>query len=81
MIMLAVNIPLLVVGFYNLGRFNFLVHTLYVVLIYSFGADLMTGWLPASGITDDLLLNAIYGGVLGGIGSGFHFHFHFHFRL
>jgi uncharacterized membrane-anchored protein YitT (DUF2179 family) len=70
MIMLAVNIPLLVVGFYNLGRFNFLVHTLYVVLIYSFGADLMTGWLPASGITDDLLLNAIYGGVLGGIGSG-----------
>lgn len=30
----------------------------------------MAGWLPASGITDDLLLNAIYGGVVGGIGSG-----------
>ena len=70
LIMLAVNIPLLVLGFYNLGRFNFLIHTLFVVLVYSFGADLMTGWLPASGITDDLLLNAIYGGVLGGIGSG-----------
>jgi uncharacterized membrane-anchored protein YitT (DUF2179 family) len=70
LIMLAVNIPLLVIGFFNLGRFNFLIHTLFVVLVYSFGADLMTGWLPASGITDDLLLNAIYGGVLGGIGSG-----------
>jgi uncharacterized membrane-anchored protein YitT (DUF2179 family) len=69
-IMLVFNIPLLVLGFYNLGRFNFLIHTSYVVLIYSFGADLMTRWLPASGITDDLLLNAIYGGVLGGIGSG-----------
>ena len=68
--MLAFNIPLLVLGFYYLGRFNFLIHTLFVVLIYSFGADLMTGWLPANGITDDLLLNAIYGGVLGGIGSG-----------
>ena len=70
LIMLVLNIPLLVLGFYYLGRFNFLIHTSYVVLVYSFGADLMAGWLPAGGITDDLLLNAIYGGVLGGIGSG-----------
>jgi uncharacterized membrane-anchored protein YitT (DUF2179 family) len=70
LIMLVFNIPLLVLGFFNLGRFNFLIHTSYVVLVYSFGADLMVSWLPASGITDDLLLNAIYGGVVGGIGSG-----------
>ncbi len=70
LIMLVFNIPLVVLGFYYLGRFNFLIHTLYVVIVYSFGADLMTGWLPANGITDDLLLNAIYGGVLGGIGGG-----------
>lgn len=68
--MLLFNIPLLVLGFFYLGRYNFLIHTLIVVLVYSFGADLLAGWLPASGITDDLLLNAIYGGVLGGIGSG-----------
>ncbi len=70
LIMLAFNIPLLILGFYNLGRFNFLIHTLFVVLLYSFGTDLLTGWLPTGGITDDLLLNAIFGGVLGGIGSG-----------
>jgi uncharacterized membrane-anchored protein YitT (DUF2179 family) len=70
LVMLAFNIPLLVLGFYNLGRFNFLIHTLYVVLLYSFGADLMAAWMPTSGITDDLLLNAIYGGVFGGIGTG-----------
>jgi uncharacterized membrane-anchored protein YitT (DUF2179 family) len=68
--MLIFNIPLVILGFFYLGRYNFLIHTLTVVLIYSFGADLLAGWLPASGITDDLLLNAIYGGVLGGIGSG-----------
>lgn len=68
--MLIFNVPLLVLGFFNLGRYNFLIHTLIVVLVYSFGADLLAGWLPARGITDDLLLNAIYGGVLGGIGSG-----------
>jgi uncharacterized membrane-anchored protein YitT (DUF2179 family) len=70
LIMLVFNIPLVVLGFYYLGRFNFLIHTLYVVIVYSLGTELMTGWLPASGITDDLLLNAIYGGVLGGIGGG-----------
>ena len=70
MIMLVINIPLLVLGFYQLGRFNFLVYTAYVVLVYSLAADLMVTWMPADGITDDLLLNALYGGVLGGIGGG-----------
>ena len=70
LIMLVFNIPLLVLGFYKLGRFNFLIHTSYVVLLYSIGTDLMIGWISTSGITDDLLLNAIYGGVLGGIGTG-----------
>jgi uncharacterized membrane-anchored protein YitT (DUF2179 family) len=70
LIMLALNIPLLVLGFYNLGRFNFLINTLYVVLVYSICADLAAAWLPQHGITDDLLLNTIFGGVVGGIGSG-----------
>ena len=34
LIMLVLNIPLLVLGFYNLGRFNFLINTSYVVLVY-----------------------------------------------
>jgi uncharacterized membrane-anchored protein YitT (DUF2179 family) len=32
--------------------------------------DLLVQWLPAEGLTDDLLLAALYGGVVGGIGSG-----------
>ncbi|GAB4533377.1 MAG: YitT family protein [Anaerolineae bacterium] len=70
LIMLVLNIPLVILGFYHLGRFRFLVRTLYVVLIYSLGVDLLVRWLPPAGITDDLLLNALYGGVLGGLGYG-----------
>jgi len=70
LMMLILNVPLLAVGFRYLGRFHFLVRTLYVVLLYSLGVDLLAGLLPAEGITDDLMLNALYGGVVGGIGTG-----------
>jgi uncharacterized membrane-anchored protein YitT (DUF2179 family) len=69
LLMLILNIPMLVLGFYQLGRFNFLVRTLYTVLIYNLGVDFFANILPA-GITDDLLLNALYGGILGGVGTG-----------
>ncbi|MBU1662588.1 MAG: YitT family protein, partial [Chloroflexi bacterium] len=69
LLMLALNVPMIVLGFYRLGRFNFLVRTLYTVLIYNLGVDYFASILP-TGITDDLLLNALCGGVLGGIGTG-----------
>jgi len=69
LLMLILNIPMLILGFFHLGRFNFLLRTLYVVLLYNLGIDFFAEWLP-TGITDDLLLNALYGGVLGGIGTG-----------
>ena len=68
--MLVLNIPLLALGFQHLGRFRFLSRTLYAVLLYNLGADLLHRWLPADGLTDDLLLNALFGGVVAGIGSG-----------
>lgn len=69
LLMLILNIPMLVLGFFQLGRFNFLVRTLYTVLIYNLGIDFFANILP-TGITDDLLLNALYGGILGGVGTG-----------
>ena len=68
--MLILNIPLLALGFRHLGRYNFLVRTLYVVILYNLGVDVLARWLPAQGLTDDLMLNALYGGVLGGLGTG-----------
>lgn len=68
--MLVLNIPMVVLGFFNLGRFHFLIRTAFVVIVYNLGVDLLAGWLPAAGITSDPLLNALYGGVVGGIGTG-----------
>ncbi len=68
--LLALAIPLLFVGFQYLGRFNFLLRTLYVTVVYTFGVDILTWWLPAEGVTTDPLLNALFGGVLGGIATG-----------
>jgi uncharacterized membrane-anchored protein YitT (DUF2179 family) len=67
--MLILTLPMLVVGFFYLGRFRFLVRAFYVTLIYSLGADGLAIVLPA-GVTKDLLLNALYGGITGGIGIG-----------
>jgi uncharacterized membrane-anchored protein YitT (DUF2179 family) len=68
--MLVLNIPMVILGFFNLGRFHFLIRTAFVVILYNLGVDLLARWLPAAGITADPLLNALYGGVVGGIGTG-----------
>ena len=70
LMMLAMNLPLLLIGFNYLGRFNFLIRTIYVVLVFNLGTDILAPLLPAGGITDNLMLNALYGGVVGGIGTG-----------
>lgn len=68
--MLFLNIPSVVLGFFYLGRFQFLVRTLYVVLLYNIAVDWLSPMFPAGGISGDLMLNALYGGVLGGLGTG-----------
>lgn len=68
--MLILNLPLLVLGFQNLGRFKFLTKTVYVVLLYNLGADVIARYLPPVGLSQNVLLNAIFAGVLGGIATG-----------
>jgi len=68
--MLVLTLPMLVVGFFYLGRFRFLARAFYVTVVYSLGVDALVIFLPAGGVTNDLLLNALYGGIVGGIGIG-----------
>ena len=70
LMILAMNVPLLILGYRSLGRFKFLTRTLYVVLLSSLCIDLFARWLPPEGITDDLLLNSLYAAIVGGIGNG-----------
>lgn len=71
---LLLNIPLLFLGFFQLGRWRFLMSTVLAVLCFSFATDFFNASLPDMTkmwpITDDPLLAAIYAGVLFGIGMG-----------
>lgn len=69
-VILVLNVPLLALGFRYLGRFQFLVRTAYVAALYSLGTQLVSAIPAVAPITQNPLLSALYGGVLGGIGSG-----------
>jgi uncharacterized membrane-anchored protein YitT (DUF2179 family) len=66
------NIPLFLLGWRWLGGKRFAVRTLVAVLAYSFFTEALL-WLPIfprNGITNDLVLNSLYGAVVSGIGYG-----------
>ncbi len=66
------NIPLLALGWRYLGGRRFAARTVFAVAVYSFLVDAVL-WLPffpQHGLTDDIVLNALYGAVLSGIGAG-----------
>ncbi|HLF25199.1 MAG TPA: YitT family protein [Anaerolineae bacterium] len=66
---IALNLPLLALGWKYLGGRRFLVRTIFAVLAYSIGLDILGQMLPV-GLTPDPILNALYGGVIGGVGVG-----------
>lgn len=73
--LLILNIPLFIFGYKKQG-ITFTVYSLYAVAMYSLGAFLITDVLPldvsfASPFAgQDLLLCALFGGLISGVGSG-----------
>ena len=63
------NIPLFIVGWRYLGGVNFAIRTAWSVLAYSILTDVFSLFLPQH-FTEDILLNALFGGVISGIGFG-----------
>lgn len=70
----VMNIPLMVLGFQQLGRWLFLRKTIFAITIFSIASDVMLSRLPKQldkfPVSDDVLLSAIYAGVIGGVGLG-----------
>jgi uncharacterized membrane-anchored protein YitT (DUF2179 family) len=71
---LILNLPLIILGFRELGRWPFVWRTLIASFLFSLFTDLFI-WLMPQLLnpfppTDDILLSAIYGGLLGGVGAG-----------
>jgi uncharacterized membrane-anchored protein YitT (DUF2179 family) len=64
------NLPLLILGWRFLGGPRFALRTAFTVITFSLFVDLPLPFLPLDGLTDDLILAALYGGVVSGIGFG-----------
>jgi uncharacterized membrane-anchored protein YitT (DUF2179 family) len=65
------NLPLFILGWRYLGGPRFAFRTAFAVVAFSLFTDLLVFFVPAQGLTTDLVLNALYGGVISGIGYGF----------
>jgi uncharacterized membrane-anchored protein YitT (DUF2179 family) len=64
------NIPLFLMGWRYLGGLPFALRTAAAILFFSVLTDGLAFFIPTQGITSDLVLNCLYGGLLLGIGLG-----------
>lgn len=64
------NVPLFILGWRYLGGSRFAKRTALSVVLFSLFTDLLVLFIPQQGITDDLVLNCLYGGITLGIGLG-----------
>ena len=64
------NIPLFFLGWRFLGGPRFALRTAFSVMAFSLLTDLLFWLVPGPGITDDLVLNCLYGAIAMGFGLG-----------
>jgi uncharacterized membrane-anchored protein YitT (DUF2179 family) len=64
------NVPLLFLGWRHLGGKRFAMRTAFAVVMVSLFTDGLVFFLPKEGLSTDLVLTTLYGGVLSGIGYG-----------
>lgn len=65
-VILALNIPIFILGYKHLGR-RFVFYSIYSVAITSVSME----YLPVVEISKDIMLSAVFGGVIGGAATGF----------
>lgn len=62
----CLNLPFLIMGYRQIGK-TFVVSTLFAIICLSIGVSLLH---PISGLTHDVFLAAIFGGIINGAGVG-----------
>ena len=60
------NIPFFIIGYKQIGK-TFTIATIFSVICYSIGVSILK---PIPGITHDILLAAVFGGIIVGLGIG-----------
>ncbi len=71
--LLILNLPFFIFGYRKLGA-AFTVYSVYAILIYSLASYLLEDLKDVMGFTgegSDILLGAVFGGLISGVGSGF----------
>ncbi len=64
------NLPLFLIRWRFLGGRRFALRTAFAVLSFSILVEIHLPGIPWEGVTSDLVLNALYGGVVSGVGFG-----------
>lgn len=64
------NVPLFILGWRYLGGMRFAWRTALAIVSFSFFTDFLVLFIPPQGVTQDLVLDCLYGGILLGIGLG-----------
>lgn len=63
------NVPMFLLGWRYLGGVRFAMRTAVSIAVFSFLTDFLVLFIPV-GVTNDLFLNCLYGGLLLGVGLG-----------
>ncbi|MCE1253680.1 MAG: YitT family protein [Anaerolineae bacterium] len=64
------NIPLFILGWHYLGKLRFALRTAVAVIVFSLLTDALLLFIPIGGVTNDLVLDTLYGGLVLGVGLG-----------
>ncbi|MFN8449640.1 MAG: YitT family protein [Anaerolineae bacterium] len=68
LVILLGNIPIQILGYRMLGGWRVIAATIYAVALYSVLIDVLTPYFGI--VSDDRFLNAVFGGLIGGVGTG-----------
>lgn len=64
-LLLALNVPVFILGWFKVGK-GFTIYSIVSVIF----TTIFMGVLPVMSLSDDIILNAVFGGVIGGVGVG-----------
>lgn len=70
LVVLLGNVPIQFLAYRMLGGWRTVASTMYCVVLFSILTDWAAPLLPPQGVSDNILLNALFGGVIGGLGAG-----------
>lgn len=76
MLYTLLSIPMVAIGYFQLGGWRFAAKSLVITTVFGALVDFTMGYLPYLmewPLTDNMMLNALYGGIVGGISSAFIF--------